>query len=71
MALGQAVGTAAALSIKEESNPRVLNPDILRQTLIDQGSNLVQNCFNPIASSLETYPIILYNNIRMMSKGIF
>jgi hypothetical protein len=37
MALGQAAGTAAALSIKEETNPRSLNPDTLQQTLRLQG----------------------------------
>jgi hypothetical protein len=37
MALGQAAGTAAALSIQEETNPRLLNPDLLRQTLLSQG----------------------------------
>ncbi len=40
MALGQAAGTAAALSIREETNPRALNPDLLRQTLISQGAYL-------------------------------
>jgi len=37
MALGQAAGTAAALSIREETNPRQLETGLLRKTLIAQG----------------------------------
>ena len=37
MAQGQAVGTAAALSIKEDKTPRELDMKLLRKTLIDQG----------------------------------
>jgi hypothetical protein len=37
MALGQAAGTAAALSVKEETSPRALEPGVLRKTLIEQG----------------------------------
>ncbi len=40
MALGQAAGTAAALSLREEVSPRLLNSDLLRQTLISQGAYL-------------------------------
>jgi hypothetical protein len=40
MALGQAAGTAAALSIKEETSPRYLNHELLRKTLISQGAFL-------------------------------
>ena len=37
MALGQAAGTAAALSVREETNPRNLQSEKLQQTLRDQG----------------------------------
>ena len=37
MALGQAAGTAAALSIREETNPRRLSTGMLQQTLREQG----------------------------------
>jgi hypothetical protein len=40
MALGQAAGTAAALSIRQGSSPRQLDTNLLRQTLISQKVNL-------------------------------
>ena len=40
MALGQAAGTAAAIALHEEVNPRSVNPDLLRQILISQGAFL-------------------------------
>lgn len=40
LTMGQAAGTAAALSIKERTTPRDLNISLLRETLVKQGVNL-------------------------------
>jgi hypothetical protein len=40
MALGQAAGAAAALSILNETTPRALDVELLRETLIEQRANL-------------------------------
>jgi hypothetical protein len=40
MALGQAAGTAAALSLREGTRPRELEITLLQRTLIEQGANL-------------------------------
>jgi hypothetical protein len=40
MAIGEAAGTAAALSSKQDVQPRDLDVALLQQTLIDQGAEL-------------------------------
>ncbi len=40
MAMGQAAGTAAALSIREETSPRNIKTDLVRQVLVQQGAFL-------------------------------
>lgn len=45
--IGQASGTAAALSLKEKTVPRKLDISLLRSTLISQGVNLKDEPFPP------------------------
>lgn len=40
MAMGQAVGTAAALSVKQEVKPRQLDVGLLQKTLAEQGADI-------------------------------
>ena len=40
MAIGQAAGTAAALSIGEAEGPRGINVKVLQEVLIEQGASL-------------------------------
>lgn len=47
MSIGQAVGTAAALCVKEKVTPRKLKPELLISTLIKQGANLEREKVDP------------------------
>ncbi len=42
MSLGEAAGTAAALSLKENVTPRAVNVDELQRTLVKNGLNIGQ-----------------------------
>ena len=53
MAQGQAVGTAAALAIREHISPREVNVRELQNTLIDQGAELRQTLGEPDPALIE------------------
>ena len=53
MAQGQAVGTAAALAVKQKKSPREINVKQLQNTLIDQGAELRQSLGKPNQKMIE------------------
>jgi hypothetical protein len=53
MAQGQAVGTAAALAVRQGVSPRALDTGLLRNTLIDQGVELRQTLGDPDPAIVE------------------
>lgn len=53
MAQGQAVGTAAALAVRQRKSPREINIRELQNTLIDQGAELRQTLGEPDPAVIE------------------
>jgi hypothetical protein len=53
MAQGQAVGTAAALAVRQGITPREVDHRLLRNTLIDQGAELRQSLGAPDEAAIE------------------
>jgi hypothetical protein len=43
MCLGEAAGTAAALSVKSKKSPKEIDVEMLRDKLIKQGAEIGQN----------------------------